>query len=128
MITSGNAVRPDVSRRRFLTSAAGGLVAASGVARASVPQGAQVAGAPDAPPRAVDRRVKVGLVGCGGRGGKIAKLMMEFGGYELVAVADYFQGRADMSGDAHGALGLCRMRGQALPERRKPYPLRAPET
>lgn len=102
MMPRANAVPPDVTRRRFLTSAAGGLVAASGAARASVPQGAQATGAPDAPPRAFDRKVKVGLVGCGGRGSKIAKLMMEFGGYELVAVADYFQGRADTTGDAHG--------------------------
>jgi predicted dehydrogenase len=48
-------------------------------------------------------RVRLGLVGCGGRGGWIAGLFQKHGGYEIVAVADYFKDRADEVG---GALGV----------------------
>jgi len=50
----------------------------------------------------ITRKVKLGLVGCGGRGAWIAKLFKAHGGYELHAVADYFQPVADKCGDAHG--------------------------
>ena len=43
-------------------------------------------------------RVRLGLIGCGGRGGWIADLFRKHGGYEVVAVADYFKGRADEAG------------------------------
>jgi len=44
----------------------------------------------------------VGLVGCGGRGSWIARLFQQHGGYEFVAVADYFQAVADRCGTALG--------------------------
>jgi predicted dehydrogenase len=47
-------------------------------------------------------RVKLGVIGCGGRGDWIAKLFAENGGYEMHAVADYFQEVADACGDALG--------------------------
>ena len=37
------------------------------------------------------RKIKIGVVGCGGRGAWIAKLFKQHGGYEFHAVADYFQ-------------------------------------
>lgn len=40
-------------------------------------------------------KIRLGLIGCGGRGRWIANLFQEHGGYELVAAADYFQDRLD---------------------------------
>jgi predicted dehydrogenase len=40
-------------------------------------------------------KVKLGLLGCGGRGIWIAELFKQHGGYEVVAGADYFQDRLD---------------------------------
>jgi myo-inositol 2-dehydrogenase/D-chiro-inositol 1-dehydrogenase len=48
------------------------------------------------------RTVKLGIVGCGGRGGWIAGLFKKHGGYEMHAVADYFQTVADKSGEKLG--------------------------
>jgi predicted dehydrogenase len=45
-------------------------------------------------------KVRLGLVGCGGRGGWIGGLFRKHGGYEVVAVADYFKDRADEVGQA----------------------------
>ncbi|OGD19455.1 MAG: hypothetical protein A2W03_07220 [Candidatus Aminicenantes bacterium RBG_16_63_16] len=39
-------------------------------------------------------RIKLGIIGCGGRGTWIAKLFAEHGGYEITAGADYFAERA----------------------------------
>lgn len=78
----------DLGRRRFL----GGALAAAAAWRPSV----RVAG------REARRRIKLGLVGAGGRGSWIAKLFLKDGGYEMHAVADYFQAVADRSGEALG--------------------------
>jgi myo-inositol 2-dehydrogenase/D-chiro-inositol 1-dehydrogenase len=40
-------------------------------------------------------RIKLGLVGCGGRGIWIAGLFAKHGGYEIMAGSDYFQDRVD---------------------------------
>ena len=48
------------------------------------------------------RRIKLGLVGCGGRGSWIAHLFHQHGGYEFHAVADYFQANADKCGNELG--------------------------
>ena len=48
------------------------------------------------------RKIKLGVIGCGGRGGWIAKLFKEHGGYQMHAVADYFQHVADKCGDSLG--------------------------
>jgi predicted dehydrogenase len=47
-------------------------------------------------------RVKLGLIGCGGRGTWIAKLFQDHGGYEIVAGADYFADRVNSFGNALG--------------------------
>ncbi|MGE5611182.1 MAG: Gfo/Idh/MocA family protein [Bacillota bacterium] len=78
-----------VSRRGFV---AGSVATAASVAFLS-----RSAHAADAP-----RKIKLGVVGCGGRGGWIARLFQQNGGYEMYAVADYFQGVADACGDALG--------------------------
>ncbi len=46
--------------------------------------------------------LNLGLIGCGGRGRWIADLFRKHGGYKLVAVADYFQDRADQAGTEFG--------------------------
>ena len=46
------------------------------------------------------QKIKLGLVGCGGRGKWIAGLFQGHGGYEISAVTDYFQSVADAAGDA----------------------------
>ena len=48
------------------------------------------------------QEIKLGLVGCGGRGKWIAGLFQKHGGYDIHAVADYFQPVADAAGDAFG--------------------------
>lgn len=49
-----------------------------------------------------ERKIKLGVVGCGGRGRWITRLFHKHGGYEIHAVADYFQSVADASGDEFG--------------------------
>lgn len=41
------------------------------------------------------RIIKVGLIGCGGRGSFICDRMLDHGGYKIVAGADYFQDQLD---------------------------------
>jgi len=65
-------------RRRFLKSAAA-FAAAPLVVRGQTTTPAT-------------RKIKLGVVGCGGRGAWIAGLFREHGGYEMHAVADYFPG------------------------------------
>ena len=48
------------------------------------------------------RKIKLGLVGCGGRGSWIAGLFQQHGGYDFHAVADYFQANADKCGNELG--------------------------
>jgi predicted dehydrogenase len=48
------------------------------------------------------RRIRLGVVGCGGRGTWIAKLFQRHGGYDIFAVGDYFQEVADACGKALG--------------------------
>ncbi len=43
--------------------------------------------------------LELGLIGCGGRGSWIANLFAASGTYRLVACADYFQDKADATGD-----------------------------
>jgi myo-inositol 2-dehydrogenase/D-chiro-inositol 1-dehydrogenase len=48
---------------------------------------------------AANSKINLGLVGCGSRGTWIAKLFRDHGGYNVTAVADYFQDRADNAGN-----------------------------
>jgi myo-inositol 2-dehydrogenase/D-chiro-inositol 1-dehydrogenase len=58
-------------------------------------------------------KVRLGLVGCGGRGGWIAGLFHKHGGYEVAAVADYFKDRADAVGSALSVPEAARFTGLA---------------
>jgi len=82
---------PPFSRRQFL----GGVTAASVLGTLGSP-------AQDAKAPASTRKIKLGLVGGGGRGSWIAGLFQKHGGYEFHAVADYFQEVADRCGDTLG--------------------------
>ncbi len=71
-----------ISRRDFIKEA--GLAAASlTVLPAGLVHGSQA-----------NSRIKLGIIGCGGRGTWIANLFAQHGGYEISAGADYFADRA----------------------------------
>ena len=82
------------SRRRFLetslaTTAIGGMMRATAEETAAAPAN-------------TGRKIKLGLIGCGGRGSWLGGLFQQHGGYEIHATADYFQDSADKAGDALG--------------------------
>jgi predicted dehydrogenase len=78
-----------ISRRDFIATTS--TVAALASLRAT----AQSA-APAAPP--AGPKIKLGLIGCGGRGVWIAKFFQEHGGFEIHAVGDYFEDKAKAAG------------------------------
>jgi len=47
-------------------------------------------------------KINVGLIGCGGRGTWIGELFKKHGGFNVTAVFDYFQDKADNAGDKLG--------------------------
>ena len=90
-----NQIGKRMNRRGFL-----GQVAVAGAAITGVPllEAQEEQAAPK-----IDRKLKVGIIGCGGRGSWIADLFKQHGGYEFVAVADYFPDRAEKTGASLGA-------------------------
>ncbi|MCK4629084.1 MAG: Gfo/Idh/MocA family oxidoreductase, partial [Sedimentisphaerales bacterium] len=50
---------------------------------------------------AVNSKIKLGIIGCGSRGIWLADLFQKHGGYEITAVADYFQDKVDKCGDKY---------------------------
>ncbi len=72
-----------ITRRRFLEQTGLGLAAASAL------------GAPAVLGADAGAKIRLGLIGCGGRGSWIAGLFAEHGGYEIVGAADFFQDRVD---------------------------------
>jgi predicted dehydrogenase len=78
------------TRREFLGAAA---ATAAGLALAA-PGGAWAADP--------ERKVRLGLIGCGGRGAWIGELFRRHGGYQIVGAADYFQDRVDAFGQTFG--------------------------
>ena len=86
------------SRRKFLGTA----LASSAVAGIVTTVRSRAADAVPPAPVKFDRKLKIGLVGGGGRGSWIAGLFQKHGGYEFHAVADYFQAVADRAGDTLG--------------------------
>ena len=75
------------TRRQFLATA-GASALTLAVAQPKLIHGAQD-----------DAKINIGLIGCGGRGTWIADLFLKNGHYNLVAVADYFQDKADAAGE-----------------------------
>ncbi len=91
-----------LSRREFVAST---VMAAAAVA---IP-GASPVRAAEAD--AAGRKIKLGVVGCGGRGAWIADLFRQHGGYEMHAVADYFPEVAEAAGNALGVAETRRFSG-----------------
>ena len=90
-----------VNRREFLAKAGAAALSAT-VLPAGLARGIQS-----------NEKIGLGLVGCGGRGVWIAKLFLKHGGYEISAVADYFEDRAAAAGDALGVPASRRFSGLA---------------
>ena len=88
------------SRRHFL----GGALAAGTSATLMDTSFALAADAPAGQPKPSQfaRKIKLGLIGCGGRGPWLADLFQKHGGYEIHAVADYFDASAQQTGDRLG--------------------------
>jgi predicted dehydrogenase len=86
-----------LSRRRFL----GGTLAAAAASLGPWSGLAENGPAP-APSAEFSRKIKLGVVGNGGRGAWIAGLFKKHGGYEMHAVADYFPDVAQRCGDSLG--------------------------
>ena len=82
--------RSKINRRKFMAGAGAAALSFTVVK----PQ--LVRGAP------APAKVKLGLIGCGGRGTWIGNLLKRHGGYDIVAVADYFKDRADNAGNRLG--------------------------
>lgn len=87
-----------VGRREFLRLAHAGMTAlplAASVAGGQEPVGTVLS--PSAP-RSYAKKIKLGLIGCGGRGTWISSLFTAHGGFTFGAVADYFPERAARAG------------------------------
>ena len=87
--------RERITRRRFIAGA-GATALSFTVIKPSLVRGYDA-----------NSKVDLGLIGCGGRGTWIAELFKQHGGYNVVAVADYFQDRVDGCG---GKLGVANAR------------------
>jgi myo-inositol 2-dehydrogenase / D-chiro-inositol 1-dehydrogenase len=90
----------DYSRRQFIGGALG-VAASMPFLETAV---ALAAKDPDQPlkPATLQRKIKLGQVGCGGRGSWIASLFQQHGGYEMHTIADYFPEVADRVGQTLG--------------------------
>jgi len=51
---------------------------------------------------AANSKIKIGIIGCGNRGHKMARLFTAHGGYEIAAAADYFRDKVDAMGEKYG--------------------------
>ncbi len=88
------------SRRFFLGGAlAAGVYTALGK---SAPLRADETPTAQPDPKAFARKIKLGLIGCGGRGPWLADLFRRHGGYEIHAVADYFDQSSQRVGQGLG--------------------------
>ena len=89
-----------LSRRQFI----GGTVAATATGAILDALNSRAAETPAAPVPAppITRKLKLGLIGCGGRGLWITNFFKQHGGYEFHAVADYFDTVADQAGEKLG--------------------------
>jgi predicted dehydrogenase len=96
-----NLKRNGCSRREFMAKAGAAALSAT-IIRPEFVSGTQA-----------NSKIKIGLVGCGGRGGWIAGLFYKHGGFEITAVADYFKERVDEVGAALGVPESRRFTGLA---------------
>jgi len=59
----------------------------------------QAAGETEKQPR---QKLKLAMVGCGGRGSWLGSLFLKHGGYDIIAACDFFQDRVDAFGNKYG--------------------------
>ncbi len=97
--TPPNGVNRGLNRRQFLAEA-GAAAATFSILEPGLVGGAEA-----------NAKLDVGLIGCGGRGQWIADLFAKHGGYNVVAVADYFQDKIDEAGEKHGIPAAKRFAG-----------------
>jgi len=99
------------SRRQFL----GGALAAGTSATLLDASLVLAADAPATEPKPAQfsRKIRLGLIGCGGRGPWLAEFFRRHGGYEIHAVADYFDASAQQAGDHLGVEKKRRFSGLA---------------
>ncbi|OPZ72402.1 MAG: Inositol 2-dehydrogenase [bacterium ADurb.Bin478] len=76
-----------LNRRQFLRNAGGSAVSLAVIKPGSVWSSQ------------ANSRIRLGLIGCGGRGVWIADLFKEHGGYEITALADYFPEKTLAAGE-----------------------------
>lgn len=88
-----------LTRRRFLGST-GASVLTLTMLKPSLVRGAEA-----------NTKINIGLIGCGGRGKWIAGLFKKHGGYNVVALADYFQEKVDAAGEEFGVPSAARFTG-----------------
>jgi myo-inositol 2-dehydrogenase/D-chiro-inositol 1-dehydrogenase len=84
---SPNTKQLQINRRRFIAGA-GAAAFSFAIIKPQFVRGTQA-----------NSKVKLGMLGCGGRGTWIAELFKQHGGYEIVAAADYFQDKVDAFGE-----------------------------
>ena len=90
-----------ITRRRFIAGT-GASVLAFTVLKPDLVRGAEA-----------NSKIDIGLIGCGNRGEWIADLFQKHGGYNLVAVADYFPDRVDEVGTKFNVPAASRYTGQS---------------
>jgi len=95
---------PAISRRDLLGSA----VMATSV---SLLGGVNILAADIAKSAASQRKIKLGWVGCGGRGNWIVRLFLQHGGFVLHSVADYFPQVAEDAANRFGVAKSHRFSG-----------------
>jgi predicted dehydrogenase len=99
-VSAGGKKHQQITRRRFITGA-GATALSFTIVKPKLVRGT-----------AANSKIKLGMIGCGGRGKWIGNLFAEHGGYEIVAAAEYFQDRVDAFGEklnvdpAHRYTGL----------------------
>ena len=97
--------RQSINRRQFVQRAAAGGAAFS-ILKSETVHG-----------YGANSKIKLGLIGCGGRGTWIAELFKKHGGYEIVGAADYFSDRAESFGTRIGVDASRRYTGLAAYKR-----------
>ena len=88
--------------RRGLLSGAGAAALSFAVVRPDAVRGTQA-----------NSRIKAGIIGLGSRGRMIAGMVAKHGGYQITAVADYFERVADAAGEQFGVPKARRFAGLA---------------
>lgn len=99
-----------VNRREFLVAGAALPLAALGAQAQDAKPGATT-------PAVFDRKIKLGIIGCGGRGPWLGTLFRQHGGYDIHAVADYLPERAEKTGEQFGVDASRRFSGLKAYER-----------